>query len=405
MNIILFDDLDRDNLLPLTAIRPVADLRVGILTAAERWEVLTQATISFKTQSYLTKVFPSRPDNDNLLINGGLIADTNLANKITNLNNGDALYKGDVLLAARLNKEQASNFSLDSFTPANKIELNENDEALKITAPHDVFMFNDKAIRNDFELLTKGRKSQPISDTNKVLGAENIFVEEGATIECAILNATTGPIYIGKNATVMEGGVIRGPFALCENAQTKLSAKIYGPTTVGPHSKVGGEVTRSVIMGYSNKGHDGFVGDSVIGYWCNLGADTNTSNLKNNYAAVKQWNYPTQRFKKTGLQFCGLVIGDHSKCGINTMFNTGTLVGICANIFGAGFPRVFIPDFAWGGASGFETYRPEKVFETAELVYQRRGKTLSDDEKEVLLEVFKQTAEFRFWEKQAQNSN
>jgi UDP-N-acetylglucosamine diphosphorylase/glucosamine-1-phosphate N-acetyltransferase len=405
MNIILFDDLDRDNLLPLTFIRPCADLRVGILTAAERWAKLTQSSVSFKTQAYLSKVFPTQITDDNLLINGCLIADSSLATKITTLKSGEALYKGAILLAARVNKEQASNFSIENFSPTNKIEQAENEEALKITAPHDIFMFNDKAIRSDFELLTNGRKSQPISDTNKTLGAENIFVEEGASIECAILNATTGPIYVGKNASIMEGGVIRGPFALCESAQTKLSAKIYGPTTVGPHSKVGGEVTRSVIMGYSNKGHDGFVGDSVIGYWCNLGADTNTSNLKNNYADVKQWNYPTQRFKKTGLQFCGLVIGDHSKCGINTMFNTGTLVGICANIFGAGFPRVFIPDFAWGGASGFETYRPSKVFETAELVYKRRGKTLTDDEKEVLHHVFNQTAELRFWERQAQQNN
>jgi len=405
MNIILFDDLDRDNLLPLTYIRPCADLRVGILTATERWSVLAKATISHKTQSYLSKVFPISIANDNLLINGGVIADAALAKKITSLSAGEALYKEATLIATRLNNDQTNNFVLKNFVPTTKIELNDSHEVLKIAAPHDIFMLNDKALRSDFELLTKGRKSHPISDSNKVLGSENIFVEEGASIECAILNATTGPIYIGKNATVMEGGVIRGPFALCESAQTKLSAKIYGPTTIGPHSKVGGELTRSVIMGYSNKGHDGFVGDSVIGYWCNVGADTNTSNLKNNYANVKQWNYPAQRFTPTGLQFCGLVLGDHSKCGINTMFNTGTLVGICANIFGAGFPRVFIPDFAWGGAHGFDTYRTAKVFETDELVYQRRGKTLTNDEKEVLLTVFKQTQEFRYWEKQAQKSN
>ncbi len=408
MNIILFDDTDRDNLLPLTFTRPCADLRVGIFTAAERWQTIAdklgiEVTISHKTQDYLSKVFPTKYAEDNLLINGSIIVDEALATKIFETAINNAFTINGVGIAARLNEQEAKNFDPSShFSNANEVD---GIDIQKISAPHDVFMLNDKALRNDFELITQNRKSQSISKTNQVLGEENIFIEEGASVECAILNGNTGPIYIGKNATVMEGSVIRGPFALCESAQTKLSAKIYGPTTIGPHSKVGGEVTRSVIMGYSNKGHDGFVGDSVIGYWCNLGADTNTSNLKNNYAEVKQWNYPSQRFKKTGLQFCGLIIGDHSKCGINTMFNTGTVVGVCANIFGAGFPRVFIPDFAWGGAHGFETYRPEKVFETAELVYQRRGKTLSDDEKNVLLEVFKQTAELRFWEKKKQTLN
>lgn len=407
MNIILFDDNNRDNLLPFTFTRPCADLRVGILTAIERWDAITQslnkkATVSFKTQNYLSKLFEEEITDDNLFVNGCLIATTNIANKIVELENDTALYKGDTLIAVRLNKDEANSFSLENFEPKNKIDLAESDEVLNITAPHDIFILNDKALRSDFELITANRESQPINNTNQVLGKENIFIEEGATVECAILNGNTGPIYIGKNATVMEGSIIRGPFALCESAQTKLSAKIYGPTTIGPHSKVGGEVTRSVIMGYSNKGHDGFVGDSVIGYWCNLGADTNTSNLKNNYAEVKQWNYPSQRFQKTGSQFCGLMMGDHSKCGINTMFNTGTVVGICANIFGAGFPRVFIPDFAWGGASGFETYRPNKVFETAELVYQRRGKTLSEVEKNILLNVYEQTQELRFWEKTKQ---
>ncbi len=403
MNIILFDDNSRNNLLPLTYTRPIADLRVGILTIKEKWEQWTannavQANISFKTQAYLSTVYPANYTNDNLLINGAVLTNNELAKAIADLKEGENLYSGDVLVAARLNQQEAQNFDIATYNPTNKTQA-ENIEVLKISAPHDIFMLNDKALRSDFEMITHGRKSQPISNTNRVIGAENIFLEEGAIVECSNLNAKGGPIYIGKSAEVMEGCSIRGSFALCEHSQLKLNTKIYGPTTVGPHSKVGGEVTRSVIMGYSNKGHDGFLGDSVVGYWCNLGADTNNSNLKNNYAEVKLWDYPTQRFKKTGLQFCGLIMGDHSKCGINTMFNTGTVVGVCANIFGAGFPRNFIPDFAWGGAQGYETYKTDKVFETAELVYQRRGKTLSDDEKAILTEVFNQTAQFRFWEK------
>lgn len=403
MNIILFDDNNRNNLLPLTYTRPIADLRVGILTIKEKWEQWTnnnaiQANINFKTQAYLSTVYPANYTNDNLLVNGAVLTNNELAQTIADLKEGENLYNGDVLIAARLNQQEAQNFDIATYNPNNKTQV-ENIEVLKISAPHDIFMLNDKALRNDFEMITYGRKSQPISDTNRVIGAENIFLEEGAIVECSNLNAKGGPIYIGKDAEVMEGCSVRGPFALCEHSQLKLNTKIYGPTTVGPHSKAGGEVTRSVIMGYSNKGHDGFLGDSVLGYWCNLGADTNNSNLKNNYAEVKLWDYPTQRFKKTGLQFCGLIMGDHSKCGINTMFNTGTVVGICANIFGAGFPRNFIPDFAWGGAQGYETNKTDKVFETAQLVYQRRGKTLSEDEKAILTEVFNQTAQFRFWEK------
>lgn len=214
-------------------------------------------------------------------------------------------------------------------------------------------------------------------------------------VNCAILNATNGPIYIGKNAEVMEGSIIRGPFALCENATLKLGAKIYGPTTVGPHSKVGGEVNNSVIFGYSNKGHDGFLGNSVLGEWCNIGADSNTSNLKNNYAEVRLWDYETQGFAKTGMQFCGLMMGDHSKCGINTMFNTGTVVGVFANIFGSGFPRNFIPSYSWGGSSGFTTYLTKKAFEVAEVVMARRQEAFTEQDKSILEHIFQETKVFR----------
>ena len=267
-------------------------------------------------------------------------------------------------------------------------------DPLCVLKPWDIFAKNGQAIKDDFAFITRDRKSQQLSSTNQVLG-DNIFVEEGAKVECCILNTTTGPIYIGKDAEIMEGSVIRGPFVLGDHATVKLAAKIYGPTTVGPHSRVGGEVNNSVIFAYSNKGHDGFLGNSVLGEWCNIGADSNNSNLKNNYAEVKLWNYSQERFVGTGLQFCGLIMGDHSKCGINTMFNTGTVVGVNANIFGSGFPRNFVPSFSWGGASGFTTYKLRDAFEVASKVLERREKVFDDIEKEILEKVFELTEKYR----------
>jgi UDP-N-acetylglucosamine diphosphorylase/glucosamine-1-phosphate N-acetyltransferase len=243
--------------------------------------------------------------------------------------------------------------------------------------------------------LTKGRKSQPLNNSCRNIGKGKIFIEEGASANDTTFNTTTGCIYIGKDAEVMEGSVVRGPFALCEHSVLKMSSKIYGATTIGPHSKVGGEVNNSVVFGYSNKAHDGFLGNSVIGEWCNLGADTNNSNLKNNYANVKLWNYSGENFIDTGLQFCGLIMGDHSKCGINTMFNTGTVAGVSSNIFGSGFPRNFIPSFSWGGAQGFTTYRFEHAIETAQLVMQRRNTELTDNDKDILKYIFDNDEKFR----------
>ena len=244
-------------------------------------------------------------------------------------------------------------------------------------------------------MITKNRKSQPIPAGVNTVNQENIFLEEGAKLTFCTLNASTGPIYIGKDAEIMEGCIVRGALAMCDNSVLKLGAKIYGATTIGPHSKVGGEVNNSVLMGYSNKGHDGFLGNSVLGEWCNLGADTNNSNLKNNYAEVRLWDYNTGRFAKTGLQFCGLMMGDHSKCGINTMFNTGTVVGVSANIFGSGFPRNFIPSFSWGGASGFTVYKTNKVFEVANEVMKRRKISFDDIEKRILENVYELTKQYR----------
>src|SRR5690554_4716421 len=342
MNYILYDGSVRNNLLPFTFTRPVADIRIGILTIREKWEKYLGVTTTTLTEEYLSEKFPMVEMAENVMINA-------------------------------------------SFCP--------NETLVEMIS----FLKNDQAIREDFELLTAGRKSQPIPSTVQVLGAENIFIEEGAVLNFCTLNATSGPIYIGKDSEIMEGSVIRGPFALGEHAQVKLATKIYGATTVGPHCRVGGEVNNSVMFAYSNKGHDGFLGNAVLGEWCNIGADSNNSNLKNNYESVKLWDYETERFVNTGLQFCGLMMGDHSKCGINTMFNTGTVIGVSANIFGAGFPRNYIPNFTWGGAQGTQAYLPKKAFETARVVMSRRSVEFPESDEAILTHIFNETKE---WQKE-----
>jgi len=397
MNFILFDDKHRNRLLPLTFTRPMADIRVGIRTIREKWEDWLKATTSSWTQEYLQAKFPLHLDKDNLFINGGLCPNDDLLRALEALQMGQALVKDQVLLGARLDHPTAAEFEL---FPDHYDAVNYEKDILFIAAPWDIFSKNGQAIEEDYNRITAGRKSQKLSSTNTLLGEERIFAEEGAIAECAILNARSGPIYLGAGSEVMEGSVVRGALALCDHATLKLSAKVYGPSTIGPHSKVGGELNNSVILGYSNKGHDGFLGNAVIGEWCNLGADTNNSNLKNNYAEVKVWSYEKEGFARTGLQFCGLIMGDHSKSGINTMFNTGTVVGVSANIFGAGFPRNFIPGFAWGGASGFDTFSLNKAFEVAERMMERRKIPFDQKEKDILQAVYEQSAPFRFWEKQ-----
>jgi len=391
-NIILFDDAQRDGLLPLSYTRPAALLRVGILTIKEKWALhltLDNEQISYATVDYLQDKFPLKTTDDNLWINGRLLPSTLLIEQIQNLEKGQALYKEELLLAARGADLE------ESFTSVTgKLDI------AMIDRPHDIFSLNDTEIRKDFEKLTKDKISQSLDDTNQVINRENIFIEEGAVVSCAILNASTGPIYIGKDAEIMEGSIIRGPFAMCNNAVLKLGTKIYGATTLGPYCKAGGELNNAVLTGYTSKAHDGFLGNSVLGEWCNLGADTNTSNLKNNYAEVKLWDYRTQRFGKTGLQFCGLIMGDHSKCGINTMFNTGTVVGVNANIYGGGFPRNFIPSFAWGGSAGFMTYQFPKAKEVATKVMARRKKDFDVQEEAMMKHLFSKTAQYRNWEKQ-----
>lgn len=379
----MFDDPTvRGALFPFTYTRPVSAIRVGILTIAEKWEKRLGIEVSFKTEAYLQKKFPLISALDNLLINGAVCPDELLTDAVTALPEGYYLVKGPFLIAAR-NPE-------DQMTRQNTIEY--ENQFTVIDRPWKIFRENASQLKADFKLITHGRTSAPINDKyTAVYGEESIFLEEGVTILSAVLNAQSGPIYLGKNSIIQEGVVIRGSFALGEYAQINMGAKIRGDTTVGPYSKVGGEVSNSVVFGNSNKAHDGYLGNSVLGEWCNLGAGTNCSNLKNNYAPVKLWDHTEGGFRNTGLQFCGLMMGDHSKSGISTMFNTGTVVDVCANIFGGGLTPKYVPSFSWGGATGFVTYKPEKALDTINKVMARRDADFSEDDKEILLNVFKLT--------------
>lgn len=388
MNYILFDGEERDNLLPLTYTRPVAELRIGILTIREKWEKYLGYTTSTLTEDYLSKKFPIVEASINLMINSSFCPNEKLVELITSLKEKEAVYYNDNLLAFVTLEDEEPELSEYS-------RIDFEGDLLQIEYPWDIFEKNDRALREDFKLITEGRESEPISDTNRVLNPENIFIEEGAEVEFSILNAKDAPIYIGKDALVMENVSIRGGMALCEKSVLKMGSKIYGATTIGPYSTVGGEVKNVVLTAYSNKGHEGYLGNAVLGEWCNLGADTNNSNLKNNYAEVKAWNYPEERFIPTGLQFCGLIMGDHSKSAINTMFNTGTVVGVNANIFGAGFPRNFIPSYSWGGASKTITYRTNKAIETAKLMMARKNVEFTEDDQEIFEFIFEETAKYR----------
>jgi|TARA_R110002020_G_scaffold396281_3_gene606337 UDP-N-acetylglucosamine diphosphorylase/glucosamine-1-phosphate N-acetyltransferase len=389
MNYILFDGNVRNQLLPFTFTRPVADIRVGILTLREKWEKHLGFTITTVTEDYLAQKWPMVEMPQNVLISASFIPTETLVDMIKGLTENQAIFYNDEPVAFFTKEDQDVDFETYD------IQVCPEEAVFQIAHTWDIFSKNHKAIALDFKLLTVGRTSQPIPEMAVAFNKEQIFIEEGAKLPLCSLNATEGPIYIGKNAEIMEGSMIRGPFALCEGATIKMNAKIYTGCTVGPHSKVGGELNNSVIMGYSNKGHDGFLGNAVIGEWCNLGADTNNSNLKNNYAEVRLWDYETEGFARTGLQFCGLMMGDHSKCGINTMFNTGTVVGVSANIFGSGFPRNFIPSYSWGGSGGMTTYKTNKAFEVAKIVMARRGIEFTEDDAAILEHVFEETTKWR----------
>ena len=395
MNFILFDDRERNHLLPLTFLRPCALIRCGILNMQEKWNKLLNNETSFFTSAYLRKKYITHIDKENLFINATVFPNLSLIDSISGLKPGQALISNeDILLSFSMSADEYKIRQLEQYNDLrteyfNDFEFISYDPTVyKISRPWDIFAMNGRAIEEDFDLLTKGRESATLSGINKRTEDGRIFIELGAKVDFSVINASTGPVYIGKNAEIMENCAVRGPFALCEESVLKMGAKIYGPTTIGPHCKVGGEVNNSVFFGYSNKAHDGFLGNSVIAEWCNLGADTNNSNLKNTYDIVKLWSYPEQHFVSTGLQFCGLIMGDHSKSSINTMFNTGTVVGVSANIFGDGFPRNFIPSFSWGGAAGLKKFNFQKAVQVATAVFERRGVILSDCDIEILKTLY-----------------
>ena len=372
---------DWSNLRPLTLTKPLAFLRIGILTIQEKWNFYFENSVKIKTTEQYLKSFNTFDPNEKglIYINPSVLPNDVLVENIKKLSAGESLYSNGTLIASKIGNEDVV------FEKA----IQYSHEIIKINFPWDLFTLNEKAIELDYKLITKNRISAPISKTNTIIGSsENIFLEKDAKIEASILNTNGGFIYLAKNAEIMEGSVVRGSLAMCESATLKLSTKIYGATTIGPHSKVGGEVNNSLILGFSNKGHDGFLGNAVIGEWCNLGADTNNSNLKNNYGEVKAYNYDKEDFIKTGKQFLGLIMGDHTKCGINTMFNTGTVAGVFANIFGGNFPPKYIPSYSWGGADGFTTYHFEKAMEVAEAVMQRRNKKLNENQISILKHLF-----------------
>lgn len=394
MNYILFDDESRYRLLPFTHTRPVADIRCGIFTMRERWEYLLDKTTSTLTENYLQAVFPLHQEPDNIFINGAVFGNRELAAAIQDLQTGEKLVSGNTTIAARLSAK--AGFETFNGTISGLTEKQFSAGVLLLKNVWDIFSLNDQAIRYDFTLLTAGKKSAAIPEHVIATGTEQLFIEEGAVINAGtIVNAQTGPVYIGKHAEILEGVMIRGPLALNDHAVIKMGAKIYGATTIGPGCKVGGEINNVVFFANSNKGHDGYLGNAVIGEWCNLGADTNCSNLKNNYDAVKIWDEHANKSIQTGLTFCGLIMGDHSKCGINTMFNTGTVTGVSCNIYGSGFPEKFIPSFCWGGSDGMVTYSFDRAMDTAARMMARRNRELGDAEKEMYRYLFTKTEKQR----------
>lgn len=387
MNYILFDDTCRPALLPFTHTRPVADIRCGILTMRERWEHYLQTNTGSLTEPYLQQVYPANAGNENLYINGAVFANAELNNKIKTLKPGQKLVKNDLVLAAAIGGDADIAGLHKSITTLSPIAY--EGEVYALRNIWDIFSLNERAIKDDFTILTNGKTGAAIPENITVTGKEQLFIEEGAKIYAGcIINAATGPVYIGKDAEILEGTMIRGPLAACEHAVIKMGAKIYGATTIGPGCKVGGEINNAVFFANSNKAHDGYLGNAVIGEWCNLGADTNCSNLKNNYDEVKIWSEAENKLIPTGLIFCGLLMGDHSKCGINTMFNTGTVAGVSCNIFGSGFPAKHIPSFSWGGSDNTTTYEFERAMETANRVMGRRNKKLSVEETEMYRYIF-----------------
>ena len=397
-NVILFDDDQWKAMLPICLTRPIADIRLGILKISEKWEKYLDAEVSYITKDYLSEKFPIKISSDNLVINSRWLPDDKLVSLIKNLKTNDAILIQDTLVAARLDNEQFQRL-IDNIEihELKGIDLKEVHSFRSIERPYDIFKFNGEEIEKDFRLL-KLSNSHSVDESVSIYGDHPVYIHPEAKLKHCILNAESGPIFIDKKCQIQEGAILRGPLAVCEGTVVKMGAKVYENSSFGPYCKIAGEISNVVFQGFANKAHDGYLGNSVIGEWCNLGAGTISSNLKNNYAEVKIWNYISKRFEKTGSQFCGLIMGDHSKTGINTMFNTGTVVGVCANIFGSGYPRVYIPSFSWGGAHGYSTFKIDKALELAEIVMNRRKKSLSDQDRIILEHVFHASADFRNWE-------
>ena len=389
MNLVFFDPAQSSGLLPLTYTRPVAELRIGGLTIAQKWTQRIHLTGSWLTKEYLQTIYPFKFTNDNLFVNAEIIPDDALGIEVTALEVGHGLRDERGSIAWR-----SGQWNADPM-PEEIIWHEVRSSVRRVRNSYDIFSLNAQEIEADFDLLTRSKISGDLPDWVKCNDPSKVYVAHDAVLEHCTLNTTDGPIFIGPGAQVMDGALLRGPLFIGEHAVIKMGAKIYGGTTIGPYCKAGGEINNSMMMGYSNKGHDGFLGNSVLGYWCNLGADTNTSNLKNNYDQVRLWDYASERFAHTGLQFCGLIMGDHSKCAINTAFNTGTVVGVSANVFGAGFPKNFIPSFSWGGVGSTTTYSLIKAVETAKRVMQRRAIDWTPQDQRVFEAIFEASKSWR----------
>ncbi|MBX2906348.1 MAG: GlmU family protein [Taibaiella sp.] len=388
MGYILFDWFEAANLLPFTHTRAVADIRCGIFTMRERWERILGSRASVLTRVDLQPLYEYENVSGSVYLNAAVVANSAIAAAIGDLGLDSVLVSGDTVVAARISQQIAGLEDLhNALVACAKVPF--EGEVLSIRNNWDIFSLNDSVLRTDFAMLTSGRTSALLPPGVVVSGHDNFFIEHGANIyPGCIINASTGPVYIAKDAEVLEGTIMRGPIAVCEHAVVKMGAKVYGATTIGPGCKVGGELNNVVFFANSNKSHDGYLGNAVIGEWCNLGADTNCSNLKNDYGVVKVWNEATGKEISTGLTFCGLMMGDHSKCGINTMFNTGTVVGVSCNIFGGGFPQKYVPSFSWGGSDGFVDFRLDKAIDAANRMMARRGKKLSDAETAVWRQLY-----------------
>lgn len=400
--IVLFDSQKRhDDLLPLSFTRPIAEFRVGILSIKEKWEWHSRCRCLTLAVDYLRLKFPLSPIEKALFVAGWILPDKAFISAVKNLKPGESLAIGDELVAYHGTLADFNGLQAAGTLPGNATQYDGETEML--TYVYDVFRLCHKGISEDYPLLTAGRKSQPLSPTNTVVGdyllpdgQPAIFLEEGASVEGAVINVKNGPVFIAREAEVMEGACLRGPVSLGSHSKINMGAKVYGATAIGPWCKIGGEVNNVIFFGYSNKAHDGFLGNAVIGQWCNIGAGVNASNLKNDYSKIRIWNYPRHTFMRTDLQFCGLIMGDHSKVGVNCMLNTATVIGVGVNLHGAGFPRPFIPSFLEGApGAGFTDVPLKRFYEIAERAMQRRNVPLTDADRVIFERVFEVASAFK----------